>query len=102
VLRPGSPDIFHGATRTVQSLRSNVIDRNVRVKVIGTVTCVSPAGWLSLQDNTGGLMARLFRPLSTNKNPENQFVHRHAETLRVGDRIELVGFALEGRPFAPL
>ncbi|MBI5383582.1 MAG: HAMP domain-containing histidine kinase [Verrucomicrobia bacterium] len=101
VLTSGRAAIFERPSCAVQSLRQFAGDRNARVKVTGVVTLHSPAGWLCLQDGTGGLFARQLAVLPRDDDPRGRFLERDQPQLQPGDRIELVGAPLDDRPFAP-
>jgi hypothetical protein len=57
VLKPGSADVFRAPPRSIASLRQFKGDRDTRVKITAVVTAHSPLGWISVQDDTGTLLA---------------------------------------------
>ena len=102
VLKPGSADIFRAPSRSIASLRQFKGDRDTRVKVTAVVTAHSPLGWISVQDDTGTLLAWQLAALPRDDDPRAQFIKRNQPPLQPGDKIELVGAPVPNRPFAPV
>ncbi|MBX7209648.1 MAG: PAS domain-containing sensor histidine kinase [Verrucomicrobiaceae bacterium] len=89
VIEPGSPDIFTRPIRTVASLRAKPEPDCRRVRVHGTVSYHSDAGWFYFQDETGP--ARGASPFFLQLSADQRRATQKNEPLKPGDQIELVG-----------
>ena len=89
IIKPGSADIFTRPLHTLAQLREPLSVQGERFRVIGLVTCVSPAGWFYFQDDTGtGRGALDHAPPVT--SDRRRFVQPSPD-LQPGDVVELVG-----------
>lgn len=100
ILEAGSANIFDKPVRSIAALRQLRIAPDARVKLAGTVTLHSPAGWVVLKDETGAIWARQLVPLARAGAERGQFFEHSLPSLQPGDRVELVGAPVKNRHFA--
>jgi PAS domain S-box-containing protein len=102
VLEPGPGESFKLPAITVKTVSLASPASAGRVKVIGTVTLSAPSGRLYVEDDSGGILARLF-PRQPRLDITNG-VYLPApdpKDFRPGDQVEVAGYPALGE-YAPL
>lgn len=89
VIEPGNADVFTRPQRSLNDLREKLGTDATRVRVRGTVTYYSEAGWFYFQDETG--TARAGKPNFLSLPPDQRRSTQSNPPLHPGDNIELVG-----------
>jgi len=96
VIKPGSADIFQRPMRTLSQVRTDVTEHHERLRMTGTVTYASPAGWFYFQDGTG--TARGGRSPFLDAPPDLRRPLEANPQVQAGDVIDLVGGVVQDQP----
>ena len=101
VLEPAPDDSFKLPAITIDTVSLASSSSAGRIKILGTVTLATPSGRLYVQDESGGIMARLF-PQQPRLDAEGAYLPAPDPLdFHPGDRVEVAGYPALGE-YAPL